>query len=165
MSRDSQRGDVYAAEQTMGRMLDAAAKTGVATLFVGGSTIPVPIERKFGDLGAVQRYVDQVMDRVGPDYRAPKKITVRARKGDTRAHYEWAGSVIAIPPHQSWSRSWAMRELVVLHEVAHHLSRNADQSHGPKFVAAYLDLLERFMGDEAAFLLRVLAHESGVKIG
>jgi putative metallohydrolase (TIGR04338 family) len=166
MSRDTGRADVYAAEEIMQKMIDRANQHGLTTLTIAGSTIAVPMERKFGDLGSVQTYVDQVMARVREDYpRVPKKVTVRARKGDGKAHYERLGSVIAIPPHQSWARSWAMRELVVLHEIAHHLSRDAAQSHGPQFLAAYLDLLERFVGPEAALMLRVVAHEGGVKVG
>jgi putative metallohydrolase (TIGR04338 family) len=165
MSRDAQRADVYAVEDIVGKMIDTAAEQGITTLQIAGSTIPVPIERKFGDLAGVQRYVDLVMSRVAADYGVPREITVRARKGDRRAHYEHFTAVIAVPLHPNRGQSWAMRELVVLHEIAHHLTSKADQSHGPEFVAAELDLMDRFMGPETAFLFRVLAYDSGVKVG
>ena len=146
-------------------MIDNATEQGITTQVIAGSTIPVPIERKFGDLTWVQRYVDLVMSRVAGDYGVPEKITVRDRMGNTRAHYERFGAVIAIPPHSNQGHSWAMRELVVLHEIAHHLTHQADQSHGPEFVAAVIDLMDRFIGPEMAFLFRALAHESGLKVG
>ena len=48
-------------------------------------------------------------------------LTVRARRGVTAAHYENAAGAgtIAVPDRRP--ADWAMRELVVLHEVAHHL--------------------------------------------
>lgn len=166
MSRDLQQSKVYSAEQQMSNLLDTSATMGITTVEIAGSNLVVPIERKFGDLEAVQTYVNAVMAEIHDDYpRVPKRVTVRARKGNGRAHYERLGSKIAMPPHHGWERSWAMREMVVLHELAHHLTRDADQCHGPEFVAAMIDLLHRFMGVEAAFMLRLLAHESGVKVG
>ena len=165
MSRDNQRSNVYAVENLVSKMIDTATEQGITTLQVAGSTIPVPIERKFGDLAGVQRYVDLVMSRVAVDYGVPETITVRARKGDARAHYEPFTAVIAVPPHPNRGQSWAMRELLVLHEIAHHLTSKALQSHGPEFVAAEMDLMDRFVGPEMAFLFRVLAHDSGVKVG
>ncbi len=159
--RDSQRSHVYAAENLMCRLLDRAAKEHLSTLEIAGSTISVPIERKFGSIEAVQRYVDLVLDRVAADYHASAKVRVRTRRGDGSAHYRW--NEIAIPDHNSWNRSWAMRELVVLHEIAHHLA--IGKQHNPKFVSAFADLVERFMGPEAALMLRVLTHESGVSHG
>lgn len=159
MSRDGQRGHVYEAEQLMRHLLDNAAREGLATIEVAGSTVPVPIERKFGDLAAVQRYVDLVLQRVAEDYGVSSKVRVRARKGNAYATYQLGE--IAVPDHDSWDRSWAMREIVVLHEIAHHLTHG--HRHGPKFLAAFVDIVDRFMGPEAALILRVLSHESGAR--
>jgi putative metallohydrolase (TIGR04338 family) len=49
---------------------------------------------------------------------------------------------------------WARTRPVVLHECAHGL---ADDKHGPRFVARYVDLLERFLGMERAALHSSLA--------
>jgi putative metallohydrolase (TIGR04338 family) len=160
---DTQRQHVYAAEQTLRKMLDRAQELGLGTLQVAGSSIPVPVERKFGDLAAVQTYVDAVLARVAPGYGANAHVAVRARKGARWAHYELLTQTIAIPPHESWDRSWAMRELVVLHEIAHHLTPM--RHHDGTFVAAFLDLVETFMGPEAAFVLRVLGHQEGARCG
>jgi putative metallohydrolase (TIGR04338 family) len=162
MSRDAQRGKLYAAEQQLRQLLDNANQHGLALLHVAGSSIPVPIERKFGDLDAVQRYVDVVLARWARKYGVSPQVAVRARQGLAQAHYEPDTQTIAIPPHESWDRSWAMRELVVLHEVAHHLTRT-EESHGPRFVAVFEEIIGEFMGPDAGFLFRVLCHDAGAR--
>ena len=56
---------------------------------------------------------------------------------------------------------WAYRRGVVLHELAHALS---DDGHGPRFVRIYIDLVDRWMGAEAADLLREGCAQRGVEI-
>lgn len=155
--RDTNKSHAYNAEQLWRKLVDRATEENVSTLEIAGSTIPVPIERKFGDLEAVQRYVDLVLERVAKEYGVGNKVTVRARKGDKYAHYSLGE--IAIPLHESWDRSWAMREIVVLHEIAHHLTPH--HNHDTTFMAAMCDIVTRFIGQEAGFMLRVLAHQSG----
>ena len=58
--------------------------------------------------------------------------------------------------------TWALRELVVLHEIAHHLS-DADPPHGPEFIATFCDLAETVMGPEVAHVLRVVYAKEGVR--
>ena len=48
--------------------------------------------------------------------------------------------------------TWALRELVVLHEVAHHLC-DSDPPHGPEFVATFCELAAAVMGPEVAHVL------------
>ncbi len=48
-----------------------------------------------------------------------------------------------------------MREVVILHEIAHHLTPGGD-AHGLKFRAAFLHLVTEIIGPEAGFALRVL---------
>lgn len=50
---------------------------------------------------------------------------------------------------------WARTRPVVLHECAHGM---ADDQHGPRFVARYVALLERFLGLDRAMLHASLAH-------
>ena len=66
-----------------------------------------------------------------------------------------------------WTRpichsTWALRELVVLHEVAHHLS-DAVPPHGPEFVATFCELAQAVMGPEVAHVLRVVYAKEGVR--
>jgi putative metallohydrolase (TIGR04338 family) len=129
-----------------------------------GSRVPVPDDRKFGDIPSVQRYVDAVLGldwvhAVAPD-RAAEPVRVRARAGATKAEYEHATRTIAVPPHRVGGR-WAMRELVILHELAHHLA--PEDGHGPPFVAMLLRLVEELVGPEAAFLLRSTLLDAGVE--
>jgi putative metallohydrolase (TIGR04338 family) len=87
---------------------------------------------------------------------------VRARRGATAAHYERSdddGAAIAVPDRGS---TWALRELVVLHEIAHHLS-DAEPPHGRQFVATFCGLAEAVMGPEVAHVLRVVYAKEGVR--
>jgi putative metallohydrolase (TIGR04338 family) len=158
--RDFQRSKVYAAEIEMINLVDTAQKMGITTLRIGASDIAVPIERKFGDMDGVQRYVDLVLGEVAREYGVSADVRVRERKGNTKAHYESPGGVIAVPPHQGSRSSWAMREFVVLHEIAHHLTNG--HQHDGVFVAALADLFGRFVGPEAQFMFTVITHQGNV---
>jgi putative metallohydrolase (TIGR04338 family) len=95
-------------------------------------------------------------------WQAVSPLRVRARRAATAAHYEnrdGAGT-IAVPDRDT--ADWAMRELVVLHEVAHHLCR-AQQAHGPEFVATICTLTELVMGPELGHVLRVVYAKEGVR--
>jgi putative metallohydrolase (TIGR04338 family) len=112
----------------------------------------------------VQRYVDEVLahSAVRARWHAVGELTVRARRGATAAHYERSdddGAAIAVPDRGS---TWALRELVVLHEIAHHLS-DAEPPHGPQFVETFCGLAEAVMGPEVAHVLRVVYAKEGVR--
>lgn len=167
MARDMQKSRVYGAERSLRSMLDLAAGTGAQPIVeIHGSAIVLPIERKFADLPSIQRYIDAVL--ASPDVRAawPDRaaisVTARARRGDAHAHYEAFSRTIAIPVNPGQSR-WAMREVVLLHEIAHHLTPRGS-SHGPEYAGAFIDLVGIVMGPEAALLLRISMHEAGVKV-
>lgn len=125
--------------------------TGGAVQFMG-STLTMPVERRFGDVDSVRRYLGSVRERPWghPDVPMPG---VRLRKGHTRAH--WQDGVIALPDGIG-TRGWAMREVVVLHEYAHHVTWHVHSAtgHGEFFQDVYLGLLESAVGPEAAFVLR-----------
>jgi putative metallohydrolase (TIGR04338 family) len=69
--------------------------------------------------------------------------------------------VIAVPPRTD--TGWAMRELVVLHEVAHHLCDGDGPAHGTDFVATFCALAATVMGPEAGHVLRVVYAKEGVR--
>jgi putative metallohydrolase (TIGR04338 family) len=149
--------ELYAAEQTLRRLLDRQGE--FPTIEAAGSVLTLPVEARFGDLPSVQRYVDTVLALpwVRAQYRSAQgKVTVRERRGNKFAHYEH--NAIAIPPYRIGGR-WAMRELVVLHEIAHHLVPNS-ADHGSAFRNAFTDLVEHCIGLEAGLLLRIFIHES-----
>ena len=159
--RDTQRRKVYAAEEFVRTLFDRAAGHSSRSLDFFGTAITLPPEARFGSVEAVQRYVDEVLalpsvQRRWPD---PGPLTVRARRAATAAHYESAG-VIAVPA----TTQWALRELVVLHEVAHHLDGGgAGPAHGPVFVATFCELATLVMGPEAGHVLRVVYAKEGVR--
>jgi putative metallohydrolase (TIGR04338 family) len=155
--RDTQRAKVYAAEEFVRTLFDREAERGKRVVDFFGTQQTLPPEGRIGSVAAVQRYVDDVLAHVG----AAHPLTVRPRRGATAAHYERLGNdaTIAVPDGRS---TWALRELVVLHEIAHHLS-DADPPHGPEFIATFCDLAETVMGPEVAHVLRVVYAKEGVR--
>lgn len=164
--RDTQRAKVYAAESFVRTLFDRAAERGSADIEFFGTRLTLPPEARFGSVAAVRRYVDDVMALPSvrgrwPDAGLP---AVRARRGATAAHYEKLGEtgVIAVPDRLGGS--WALRELVVLHEMAHHLS-DTRPPHGPDFVATMGALAEIVMGPELGYILRVVYAREGADEG
>ena len=159
--RDTQRTSVYEAESLVRRIFDIADERGLRAVEVAGSHVTLPIERRFASLESAQQYVDKVLalNWVRAYWpRAALPVRVRARSGNTAAHYESDCATIALPVHRD-NRAWAFRELVVLHELAHHLDPQdpddpTEAAHGPAFVDRFLTLVEGVVGPEAAFVLR-----------
>jgi putative metallohydrolase (TIGR04338 family) len=171
--RDDQRARVYAAEQFVRTLFDRAHEHGNGTVEFFGASITLPPEARFGSVNSVRRYVDDVLALRSVRSRWPdaEPLAVRARRGATAAHYEYDGNVatIAVPERDhspslgSPSEStWALRELVVLHEIAHHLS-HAEPAHGPEFVATFCELTDAVMGPEVGHVLRVVYAKEGVR--
>ncbi|MCV6986128.1 TIGR04338 family metallohydrolase [Mycobacterium shinjukuense] len=163
-SRDFQRARVYAAEEFVRTLFDRAADHGSPSVEFFGTQLTLPPEGRFGSVASVQRYVDEVLAlpavrRRWPAVTAPH---VRARRAATAAHYENhdGAGIIAVPGRDG--AGWAMRELVVLHEVAHHLCR-VPPPHGPEFAATLCTLAELVMGPELGHLLRVVYAKEGVR--
>lgn len=163
--RDTQRAKVYAAEQFVRTLFDRAAERNNPVVEFFGAHLTLPPEGRFASVPSVRRYVDDVLalPAVRERWPAAGGLSVRARRGVTAAHYErtGAGAVIAVPERQS---TWALRELVVLHEIAHHLC-DAEPPHGPQFVATYCALTEAVMGPEVGHVLRVVYANEGVRFG
>jgi putative metallohydrolase (TIGR04338 family) len=142
---------LYAAEDQWSSALD---RGGVVDFY--GSRIDLPVQKRFGDLVAVQRYADAVLTQpeIHAAYPAAGPVCVRERAGQRKAHYEPEGAVIAIP----MGERWAARESVVLHEVAHHCACSVDATngvrHGVLFRSTMLTLVAATLGEAAALLLR-----------
>jgi putative metallohydrolase (TIGR04338 family) len=162
-ARDTQRSKVYAAEQFVRTLFDRASEHGNRTIDFFGANLTLPPEARFGSVESVRRYVDDVLALGSVRERWPDvaPLAVRPRRGLAAAHYErdQAGAAIAVPERGT---TWALRELVVLHEIAHHLCDVAP-AHGPEFVATFCDLAGAVMGPEAAHVLRVVYAKEGVR--
>jgi putative metallohydrolase (TIGR04338 family) len=152
--RDSQRARVYAAEDAWALHLDAARR-GAPRATIAGSQVLLPKEVLFGTLEAAQAYADRQLPSYPP-------VVLRTRKGPRQAHWEPPG-VIALPVPQH-GQAWAMRESVLLHELAHHVAFHSHgvADHGPTYRACMLDLVGQALGPEAALALRVSYGEHGV---
>lgn len=163
---DSQRSRVYDAEHFVHRVMDRAVDYPIVE--VAGSRLTLPVERRFASLDSVAGYVDRVLLLPWIRHRwarASQPVSVRERAGHRSAHYERAGAVIAVPGTSSGDR-WALRELVLLHELAHHLADDpALPAHGPAFVGRYLELVGGVIGAELELLLRITLSENGARSG
>lgn len=154
-----QTQEVYRAEWMLCQIIDQQHLH--QQVLVGGSMVLVPNDRKFANLESVQDYVNYVTTRLGV---SPVTVRPRNQKGEKSktAHYEpWSGR-IAIPMDRGGK--WAQREIVVLHELAHHLTRDEHTGHGPKFAGKLLELIEEYVGLEAHFMLRVFYIQNGVVV-
>jgi putative metallohydrolase (TIGR04338 family) len=138
-------------------------------LAIAGTSVTLPPEAKFGSVESMRSHVDRVLQMPGVVERFPRariSITVRTRRGQRQAHYEYdpggGAGVIAVPVADD---RWAMRELVVLHEVAHHLSPgSATDKHGPRFAGTLIDLVGLVLGPEAALVYRITFGDSGIAV-
>lgn len=164
--RDVDRSAVYQAENLVRRLLDRA--TDFPTIEVAGSRITLPVERRFGSVESVHTYLQSVLGMPAVRERWPERSAlacrVRQRRGSGEAHYQYAGAVIAVPTAMSSRRgtAWAMRELVVLHELAHHLVGDAETFHGRAFRGTLLELVDMLIGPELRLLLLVSYADGGI---
>jgi putative metallohydrolase (TIGR04338 family) len=165
-TRDAQRARVYRAEDSWAARLDAARR-GAALATVGGSALVLPGELRFGTIAAASSYADRVLGlpELLPTVGRVPAPTLRPRRGQRSAHWEAPGTIaLPVPRH---GEPWALRQTVLLHELAHHVGETAGLSRGHRapFPAVVLLLVQAAMGPEAAFALRVAYGEQGVEVG
>lgn len=157
MARDSQRTKVYEAEFYFRR--DCAGKS-----LRGHKSPGLFPELRFNSVEDVQRYVDKTLSIPYSRRYARRPCKVIPRRGERYAHYQDDDThgEIHLPPNP---RGWAMREVVVLHELAHHLTRSEKYAaHGPEFCGRFLLLIELTMGLDARNRLMYYYIQQGVKI-
>lgn len=117
---------------------------------------------KYGDaltLKECQKFVDKIMSRqyVIEKYRMKSQILVldgRGRRSACATIYH-GNRAIKLP-------KWSRNKYVILHEVAHHLTRL--DGHKPEFASCLLDLVRHFLGKESADALQAAYHFKGVKV-
>ena len=164
--RDAQRARVYRAEDAWAAQLDAA-RLGAQLARVGGSAVLLPAERRLGSLAAAADYAARVVAL--PDVLAAfgqiPPPAMRQRRGLRTAHWERPGTVaLPVPVH---GEPWALRETVLLHELAHHLAETTGRARGHRapFPAVVVLLARAVLGEEAGLALRVAYGEHDVEVG
>lgn len=159
MTRDSQQSIVYAAETLLWGLFSRCLEFDNPVVEVERVTLTLPPEGKFADIESLQTYCDNVCRTMNVH-----PVRVRASRND-HGNAFYCGSEIVVPNGRN---RWAMRELVVLHELAHHVTRIRSAraaAHGPEFVANYIELLTRVMGEPAGLAARLVYATNGVKEG
>ncbi len=158
----SNRDQVYEGEFRVREMLERANDyhnpAPDVTLF--GTTVRLPPERKFASVETIELYCNKVLalPSIQEEFaNAKNPVRVRARKGSSFAHYQTGE--IAIYMGDGGTSKWACREIVVLHELAHHLGSDG---HGPKFRHAFVKLVSAAMAPEMGFVLQACWHMEGV---
>jgi putative metallohydrolase (TIGR04338 family) len=165
-TRDAQRARVYRAEDAWAARLDAARR-GAALATVAGSAVLLPGERRLGSLQAAADYAARVvaLPEVVAVFGPVPPPGLRPRRGVRMAHWEPPGTIaLPVPEH---GEPWALRETVLLHELAHHLTETTGRARGhrPPYPAAVLLLARVVLGEEAALVLRIEYGEHDVEVG
>jgi putative metallohydrolase (TIGR04338 family) len=165
-SRDAQRSRVYRAEDSWAARLDAARR-GASLATIGGSAVLLPGEVRFGSIASATAYAARVLAL--PDVVSAFGVVgppeLRPRRGQRSAHWEPPGTIaLPVPRH---GEPWALRQSVLLHELAHHVAESTGcaRGHRAPFPAVVLLLVQAALGDEAAFALRVAYGEHAVEVG
>ena len=164
--RDGQRSRVYRAEDAWAARLDAA-RQGAVLATVAGRPLVLPGERRLGSLAAAADYLARVLALPGVVAAAGtvEPPVLRPRRGARAAHWEPPGTIaVPVPAH---GEPLALRESVLLHELAHHVAVAGDLAdrHEAPFPAVVLLLVRAVLGEEAAFALRVDYGHEGVRVG
>jgi len=155
-SAGDRRADIYAAEEQLRALLTPTGRSVV----VAGVRVDLPGERRFDDLDEVREYYGAVLTdpAVRDRWPAVAMPMVRARRGPRSAH--WQAGVISLPESHIGGQ-WALREVVALHELAHHLTPG--HGHDDDFVTAFMELIEIVLGPQTRFCLQVAYLERTTK--
>jgi putative metallohydrolase (TIGR04338 family) len=155
--RDFQKQRVYDAEFMLRNVMRTAEAMDVPTFDFHGSTLYLPRERRFACLDSMQAYVDQVLglNWVRATFPAAEYgVKVVRRRGQAKAHYQ-LGQI-----HVPMEVDWALREIVLLHEIAHHLTPGC---HSPEFAGGHWTLINEIIGQEVGLVYSWCQDVNGVQ--
>jgi putative metallohydrolase (TIGR04338 family) len=107
-----------------------------------------PLSQSTGSFSAAVSLIEEVQEslKVSQVFGDPAPLSVAQYFGTASAFYTPGYDRITLPPEEP-EGSWAYNRLVILHEIAHHLSID---HHGPRFAGAFLYLTREFEGDTIA---------------
>ena len=153
--------EFYEVEDYILQMMDNAARFGITSREMYGSTWPIPHEVKFDTINEVQVYIDRIKISEWAKAEWPrhsKRVLVKPHLTGREDEGEYHGTayhqdgVIYIPEHGA-GHSRFMRELYVLHELAHYYS--SDNHHTDKFRATLIKLVENQIDPMFAMFYRI----------
>lgn len=175
---DPDQKTTYAAEDLVAAWLDAISpETGEVrvTLTRGGQskvvTFTPEAEPRFSTPAEVAPFVQRVLQRLrqqskefGSNYRGRenKQVLVAASVGYKSAKYS---DGVMLLPERERGGAWALRGMVVLHELAHHLNTGDGaiiDVHGQGFRSTFVQLLEDLGWGEIATMLREAYSQVGL---
>lgn len=144
---DRSRGAVYVAEDRVAAAMDGPFRV----VQLDGVRLQLPAAVRFGTLEAMQRYADAVLGHSATTSRYPGRggLRVVPKRGFRSATY--SNGVVHVPIADRRGR-WALRDTVLLHEIAHHLAPG--DGHGRDFRTALVYLYDTQLGHGPAQLLR-----------
>lgn len=147
---NTRESGIYAAELEVRRIMRNPTK-----LAPNGHLGLYPVELLWTTAEQVQGYLDIVLSWPWDRWRTGPAWPMKAEWDDwPTPHYR--SGIIYLPK----VAPWCLRELVVLHEVAHHFTQG--QVHGPAWVQAFLDLLGTCMAPTVAQLMRDHLNQNGI---
>ncbi len=149
---DRRRGIVYDTETLVIDMVDRGAPVDFH-----GTRLTPDLDRRFGRVSDVRRYLEWLRSHEWAHPDLPE-VAVRVRRGAAKATWDAPGT-IALP-----DAAWARRELIVLHEYAHHVAwhRWRRNDHGAPFCREQADLVRRAVGPSTGLLLTDAYHRAGL---
>lgn len=163
--RDKERQRTYNAEFIVREFSEREG----ATMELFGTKVTWPVERRFGELDHVRDYVAWVMRQPWFVELFPRAaavpVKVRYRRGDRAAHYELPATIAVNAPGNKVG--WAMREIVVLHELAHHVHEHEGMPgsvHGAEFRGVFCRLVTEVIGPEAGWILQITFWDSALAV-
>jgi putative metallohydrolase (TIGR04338 family) len=152
---DRHRSEVYGAEDQVRSLLDRGGQVDFH-----GSTFDLPAERRFGDIGSIDRYLTALRGQPWGFPLTPPPV-VRAARTDARATWRAPG-IIEVPDRTRW----ALRELVILHEYCHHVTYHSGRGalHDRAFCEVHVELVRHALAPAVATLLLAAYSEAGAYV-
>jgi hypothetical protein len=149
--RDPDKEAAYTAEQQVRELMDMAVEVEDWTFDFHGYTMQLPQERKFASLESIRSYVNAVCNLSQVRARFPGRGTPKVAEHDyiDIASYTHHDETINIRTHKD--SKWQQRELIVLHELAHHMAKG--DGHGPEWRGAFVFLIDECMGRQMAMVM------------
>lgn len=114
----------------------------------------------FKSIEEIQKYVTKLTSSAWIKKRFKDEgmtfIVHPGRNGGHSAYAKcWPGNI--------YLPKWAWREMIVLHEITHILTRRYERAHGRYFARAFLEIVEHVLGHRARLILKKFYRRYNVK--